>query len=419
MLTNPLSLYFSNFSWQALQPRLNQASPADSGASASTTTDTLSLDALNSVPQFLYGKLSQALNKEFGITGAGTTSPDAAPVTFDQMVDRIKSLVAQLKSATDGAPDAISARVRSALQQAAQDSKDVLSHYGKLDATTEQQINDAVAAILAPPANSTPAPADSATDSVAANSSSIASAATLVSINRNQSTSIQIKTRDGDVITIELSKQSSASITTATASSNGAQLSAQLLTQSQSSQLNYSVQGELNQDERHAIEKVLKKIDKIADKFYSGDVTTAFKKARHLGFDAQTLVGVSLSMTSTETTKAISAYKTVGTRTASAAAPAPATTGTPSDVAQFAQGVHDVVTDPAAQKLIANPAQSIAKLVASATQLKNTSGQPAPHSLEELAHALKAIIDAVVKLANASTSAPSNMPQPSPQAIAA
>jgi len=409
MYTNPLNSCYGNSCVPGQVLRLNQAGTTDSGAPTQTAGDSLSLDALNSVPQFLYGNMLEALNKEFGTTGVGANSTDAAPVTFKDLVDRIKSVVARLSSAVSGAPDDVNTRVRNALQQAVQDSKDVLSNYGKLDAGTEQQINDAVDAILAPPADSA-AP-------VAANNSGVAAA--FASIDRSQSTSIQIKTREGDIVTIDLTKQSGASVTTAYVASDGAEVSAQQRSRYQSSQVNFSVQGDLNKDERQAIEKVLKKIDKIADKFYSGDVTAAFKKASHLGFNADTLVGVSLSMNTTETTKAISVYKSVGASTAPAAAPAtvPATTGTLPDAAQFAQGVHDVVTDPAAQQVLANPAQSLAKLVESVTQFKNDTGHPTAHSLDDLTKALKAILDAVVNLASAP--APASLPQEPPQAIAA
>jgi hypothetical protein len=370
---------------------------------------------LSSVPQFLYGTMVAALNKEFGVAGVGATSSDAAPVTFQDLVDRIKSVIAQFDPATSSAAADAGTRVRNALLQAVHDAKDVLSHYGKLDADTEQQINDAVAAILAPPADSTSAAPSATAEPVAADRSSVVTA-TYASIERSQSTSIQIKTRDGDIVTIDLSRQSGASTTTA---AYGANSGVQLSTGYTSSQLNFSVQGDLSEDERHAIEKVLKKIDKIADKFYSGDVTTAFKKAGRLGFDAETLVGVSLSMKSTEITKAISAYQSVGNSTAPVTTPAtePATAGSLPAAAQFAQGVHDVVTDPAAQAVIANPAQSLAKLLQSATQLKNNTGHPAAHSLNDLAQALKAILDAVVNLANSTD--PAGVKQEPPQALAA
>jgi len=419
MYTNPLNSYYGNPCMQGQATtanpsnQTNQASQTDTRSPTQTATDSLSLDALNAVPQFLYGKMVDALNKEFGITGVGAATPDAAPGTLRELVDRIKNAITQLSPTAGVAPDDVKARVRNALQQAVQDSKDVLSHYGKLDAVTEQQINDAVAAILAPPVDSTAA---APTPESAAANSSVAAAA-YASIDRSQSTSIQIKTREGDIVTIDLSKQSGASVTTAYGASNGTEIAAQQRTSYQSSQLNFSVQGDLNKDERHAIEKVLRKIDRIADKFYSGDVAGAFKKASHLGFDAETLVGVSLSMNTTETTKAISAYQSVGANTTSAAVPA--TTGTLPAAAQFAQGVHDVVTDPAAQQVLADPVRSLGKLVESATQLKNDTGHPAAHSLEDLTKALKAIIDAVVSLASVPAPAPAGVAQDQQQAIAA
>ncbi len=417
MYTNPLNSCYGNPCVQGLPPRANPANPPLAGAPAQTAVDSLSLDALNSVPQFLYGNMIEALNQEFGVTSIGAASADAAPLTFKDLIDRITAVIAPLSSAaSDSSPDEVNTRVHRALQQAMQDSKEVLRHYGKLDAATEQQIDDTIAAILNPPANNGATIANVTVPEVAANNS--VAAAAYASIDRSQSTLIQIKTREGDLVTIDLSKQSGASVTTAYGASNGTQVTAQQQTQYQSSQLNFSVQGDLNKDERHAIEKLLKKVDRIADKFYSGDVTAAFKKASHLGFDAQTLVGVSLSMNYSETTKAISVYQAVGdTTSATTPATIPATRGTLPDAAQFAQGVHDVITDPTAQQVLANPAQSMGKLVEAATQLKNDTRHPAGHSLDDLTKALKAIIDAVVNLAG--STAPANVVQEPTQAIAA
>jgi hypothetical protein len=79
----------------------------------------------------------------------------------------------------------------------------------------------------------------------------------------------------------------------------------------ESNALNFSVSGELDENELKAIGKLVADANDLADEFFNGDIETAYRQALKLGFDDQELTSFALQLTKVENTQVIKAYETV------------------------------------------------------------------------------------------------------------
>ena len=77
----------------------------------------------------------------------------------------------------------------------------------------------------------------------------------------------------------------------------------------QSERFEFSVEGELDEDELQAINDILNTVGDLAEDFYAGDVNTAFEKAINMGFDSSEISAFAFSMTHVKQVKAIQAYQ--------------------------------------------------------------------------------------------------------------
>jgi hypothetical protein len=62
----------------------------------------------------------------------------------------------------------------------------------------------------------------------------------------------------------------------------------------------YSVEGDLDDEERSAIETLIKEVNSLQKDFFSGDVEKAYEKALELGFDNQQISGFSMDLQQTQ-----------------------------------------------------------------------------------------------------------------------
>ncbi len=127
---------------------------------------------------------------------------------------------------------------------------------------------------------------------------------------QQNTTDLEIRTKEGDIVKIRLLKEV-ASYQYQAGEINNKGFSYQEVNASyQHNQLQFSVEGDLNEDEQKAIGDLIKDIDKIANKFFRADVQDAFEKAQELGYDDSELSGFSLNLQSTSVQQQVSAYQT-------------------------------------------------------------------------------------------------------------
>lgn len=130
-----------------------------------------------------------------------------------------------------------------------------------------------------------------------------------------QTFDLQVTTRDGDKLRISVA-QASASYAqnSVTAASDSSSSVAQVSSRSSSLQiagLQISVEGELDDEERAALEKLFAQVQELSDKFYAGDLQGAFDQALKLELDGTQLASLSLNLTQTSVRQATDAYSAV------------------------------------------------------------------------------------------------------------
>ncbi|TBU93400.1 DUF5610 domain-containing protein [Phytopseudomonas dryadis] len=123
-----------------------------------------------------------------------------------------------------------------------------------------------------------------------------------------ESFELSITTRDGDRLRVSIA-QASANWSSAAVDGKGA-----LSSQSGSVQIGawqVEVDGELDDDERAALEKLFTQVQDLSNAFYSGDLSGAFDRAMALDMDGSQLASMSLRLTQTSVRQATDAYSSV------------------------------------------------------------------------------------------------------------
>lgn len=175
------------------------------------------------------------------------------------------------------------------------------------------------AAQAAPPASATYTPSAERSEraplysrtGAPANSSGVFAAA---SVERSSAFDLQVETAEGDVATLSFSSDSTFSF--AGVSRGAAQALA--VDASESSNLQVSVQGNLNEAELASINKLAKQVSAVADDFFGGDMNAALKSASRIDISTQadTLSAYAFSMKTQETRAATAMYEDVARSTA-------------------------------------------------------------------------------------------------------
>jgi hypothetical protein len=150
-----------------------------------------------------------------------------------------------------------------------------------------------------------PAPTRSATG---AQSASLAA----YDMKRAETFEMEIKTREGDTVRLSYSANQSAGFKASRIDGDGGITQTLSAYSSKSENLSFSVQGDLNDDEKQAIANLMKDVDKLAQDFYGGDMQGAMQHAMALDMNKEQLSSLSLDLGYTQSRSAIAAYRQVG-----------------------------------------------------------------------------------------------------------
>lgn len=130
-----------------------------------------------------------------------------------------------------------------------------------------------------------------------------------------QTFELAVTTRDGDRLRISIAQASASwSQSSIAAASNGNASAVVASSQSGSLQIGawqVSIEGELDEQERAALEKLFGQVQELSNKFYSGDLSGAFERAMALELDGEQLASMSLRLTQTSIRQATDAYSAV------------------------------------------------------------------------------------------------------------
>ncbi len=125
---------------------------------------------------------------------------------------------------------------------------------------------------------------------------------------REESFELEIKTNDGDIVKLMINNSNSIS-TSQQLSTSGDQQSLTINTEKySSSDLSFSVQGDLDEDELAAINDLVGQIGDVAEDFYSGNMQQALQHAVEIGYDAGEIAGFAANM---KYSSAVSTYQKV------------------------------------------------------------------------------------------------------------
>jgi len=141
----------------------------------------------------------------------------------------------------------------------------------------------------------------SATDTTAAQQNNVLlqslSQSSSFEIQRSLSTSLQIQTAEGDLVTIELSRNTGAQYNSSfQADANSVNFSSSQSLYSDNS-FQYSVNGDLNEEETDAIKNLLSDVSKITNKFFDGNLKDAIQKTLQLEGNNEQISSYSLDLT--------------------------------------------------------------------------------------------------------------------------
>ena len=194
--------------------------------------------------------------------------------------------------------------VRIRVEQGLEQATTLLSKNGPIDQSTATGIEQTRTELSQVIDQEAAAPSTNvANDTAVVNAASVnASSAKL-----DSSTALQVTTRDGDIVTIDISR--SQELVTASVDSNDGKL--EFASATSNSQLSISIQGELSDKESKPIEKIIKKVNQLAEKLFDGKIGAAIEKLSEFKINTKQLASMSLSMSSSISYSAVSAYTEV------------------------------------------------------------------------------------------------------------
>ncbi len=167
-------------------------------------------------------------------------------------------------------------------------------------------------------------------------------------VQASKSFELSIKTQEGDTVSINIEKFFNKQVSKeATFNDDGFTVNIDRQVQ-RGKEISYQVNGDINEQEQAAIDKLIKNVDRLADKFYSGNFAGAFQKATRIGIDADQLANFSLNLQSSRTVEVTKTYREV--QGIAEVSPAPVEA-----IGEFVGEVSQIANDDAIADVIAEP----------------------------------------------------------------
>lgn len=130
-------------------------------------------------------------------------------------------------------------------------------------------------------------------------------------VQASRSFNLSIKTNEGDTVNLSIEKFYNKQVSSqATFNQDGFTVNIDRQVQT-GKEISYQVNGDINEQEQAAIDKLIKNVDRLADKFYNGNFAGAFQKASSIGIDAGQLANFLLNLQSSKTVEMTKTYREV------------------------------------------------------------------------------------------------------------
>lgn len=331
------------------------------------------LDRSQADPSLVENTVNQHLRN--ALDGTNTkfrpdAASDAEDYSPDKVAGRILGFVQQrLSSVEDPAQRAAMLdQAKQGIAQGFAEARDVLKNLDALHGSVAENIDQTYSKImegldqLGQPASTQAAEADTPASLQQAAAASVAHV-------ESGSLSLAIRTADGDTVTIRFQREQGSALTAYAAQDGNSQASGASYVGYQSSSLDFSVEGNLDEGETKAISALVKDVEHLAGRFFSGDLQGAFKEASKMGFDNQELAGFALNLTQTvEHREAAAAYQEASGDSATAPASIKDAVAATADLGKLYQKTGQ-------SGLFADPKSALSGLFGGVSEAKGWTGQ--------------------------------------------
>ncbi|MGB0203892.1 MAG: DUF5610 domain-containing protein [Neptuniibacter sp.] len=129
--------------------------------------------------------------------------------------------------------------------------------------------------------------------------------------SQSESFSLKVMTKEGDKVTIKFDSSATETTSLGYYSDDDASAVSFGVDRSSSSNYQFSVKGDLNEEELDALIELMQDVSQIANDFYSGDIQDAFEQATELEMDKSQLMNLNVNMSQSVSYSAVTAYQEV------------------------------------------------------------------------------------------------------------
>ncbi len=280
------------------------------GIAPNSSTDDIQSQAKESPQQTLNHQILASLNSYLKTNGASPIQAlDPGDFTPEKVSERILGFVgtainaARANGADEEKLQEMMAQAREGIEKGFNEAREILTGLGVFEGKIKDNADRTYDLIQQGLDRLEGKPPEEAqrTEALAVASSS----------HNERSFALEIRTQDGDLITLTMeSMRSSSQSASLEQNADGFRFTSTHETQARDS-IQFSVEGNLDKDERKALNELIKKVDHFADKFFDGGVPNLLHHASKLGFDSEEIAGFSLSLSQVETHQASVAYRDI------------------------------------------------------------------------------------------------------------
>ncbi len=249
---------------------------------------------------------SQAVESKTPSDAPSDVSSPASYSAAKRVLDAVAQTLQSAQHQGAGAEElrALLAQAREGVRQGVAGARDVLAGMGVGEGALMSQVDETQASLEAGlaelEAQYAPQPAPVSFEQAVA-----------LSASRSQRLELEITTRDGDTVTLTLSSERGFEQNALVKVDEGAVSVSVARNVYASADFSLTVNGELDEDEIEAIQDLMKKVDKLADRFFEQGMQQAFAKAMEMGFDSEELASFSLDMELAVARQASASYQEV------------------------------------------------------------------------------------------------------------
>lgn len=260
--------------------------------------------------KILQKEIASKLEARFEMEGIELKELNANDFTPDKVAGRILSFIEAgvSRAGDDEEKKELLEKARQGFEQGFKEARDILEAIGVLNGKVKKDVDktyDLIQAGFDRLGN----PEEKGEQEIGLMNTAALSKSTSA---ENRHTSVEIITRDGDKVTIDLSRVQKESSSQFYASNGNQTVYGASYSSSSYTNVEYTVKGDLDDDEKAAIDDLLKQLNGVAKDFYQGDIEKAFNKAKEVGFDSDELAKFSVEMSFEKTnTAAVSSYQNI------------------------------------------------------------------------------------------------------------